>query len=512
MRLASKTRVPWGVAAASLVLAGTMTLVAAAPASAQTAPSPNPLSNLLPNLLGPLAPLVSPAAPAQAPASSSGGSSAAKPATSGGSSTSGSSAALNAAIPSNVEDKCGPAPVPLVFNRTPGRTTQQLIAEAQNDAPAGTTVQQELVDIAAPFPVAGSAHYQDDWGAWRTTPCPHLHQGNDIFAPAGTPAVAPENGVLVREDYEAVGGNSYYFAGDDGYSFYGAHLASFAPGLHGGEHVTAGTVLGYVGNTGDAAGGPTHLHFELFAPGKAWGTPEDPKFWLDAALNTAITKAGGVVNTAPDSVAAQAAPGQAQINAGSLMSSVVLAGGHIISQPTVPVVFLVLVLLAVLVVSQTRTFKVAGELRRSRSEAAVPTFLVGGTAGLVAASEEATPRRRGRRRGVEEEPAVDTGPLPPWAAMGQTVAPPPPKQSLKERASERMNRLTTTLDAKASSRASGPGRDEAGSGTSPRGGGRGAATSVMERERDKSPRASWTPPGSSSANGKRGGSPFSRKP
>ncbi len=31
-----------------------------------------------------------------------------------------------------------------------------------------------------------------------------------------------------------------------------------------GDHVTTQTILGYVGNTGNAAGGPTHLHFGVY--------------------------------------------------------------------------------------------------------------------------------------------------------------------------------------------------------------------------------------------------------
>ncbi|MGH2718949.1 MAG: hypothetical protein ACRDJU_10250, partial [Actinomycetota bacterium] len=213
MRRASKMRAPlglasWGVAAATL-LAGVVVLVTAPPAAAQTAPAPSPASNPLANLLNPLLqPLLqpSPAAPA-APATGSGGT---QPAGKSATAQSSQNAALNAKIPGNLEAPCGPSPVPLVFNRTAPRTSQQLVAEAQADAPPGTTIQQELVKIAAPFPVAGSAHYMDDWGQMRTTPCPHLHQGNDVFAPGGTPAVAPENGILVRFSSEAAGGLCYY--------------------------------------------------------------------------------------------------------------------------------------------------------------------------------------------------------------------------------------------------------------------------------------------------------------
>jgi murein DD-endopeptidase MepM/ murein hydrolase activator NlpD len=68
----------------------------------------------------------------------------------------------------------------------------------------------------------------------------------------------------------AITGNGYYLRGDDGTVYYGAHLDSYvaAPG-----RVGVGTVIGHVGNTGDAATTPTHLHFEIKPGG---GAPVDP--------------------------------------------------------------------------------------------------------------------------------------------------------------------------------------------------------------------------------------------
>jgi hypothetical protein len=215
-----------------------------------------------------------------------------------------------------------------------------------------------------------------------------------------------------RYGFESVGGNSVYFMGDDGYGLYGAHLQSFAPGLRTGAHVDAGTVLGFVGNTGDASGGTPHLHFQLYPPGHAWGSPVDPKSWLDDMLNRAISHAGGVVPVEGfEAPAPQAAPG---VNVGGLMNSVLLAGGHIISQPTVPVLLFVLLVVGTLCIAHTRTFKLAAELRRSRSRATVPTFLVGGTAGMVQAAHTSRPSRRDRRK-AEEAAAALADERPVWA-------------------------------------------------------------------------------------------------
>ncbi|HEY2665321.1 MAG TPA: peptidoglycan DD-metalloendopeptidase family protein [Actinomycetota bacterium] len=381
-------------------------LVVVGPAFAQPAPTPapNPLESLLPNLLAPLAPILNPSQ--KAPAAPGGGSPAQARPNSGGAGTT----QAPPPIPTQVEVHCGPVPVPLVFARTAPRTTQPLLAAAAKVTPPGGNAQATMMQVAAPFPLAGSASYRDDWGEPRTTPCPHLHQGNDIFANFGTPFVAPEGGVVARYGFEGVGGNSVYYMGDDGYGFYGAHLQGFAPGLKTGAHVDAGTLLGFVGNTGDAAGGSPHLHFQLYPPGHAWGTPVDPKSWLDNALNTAIAHAGGVVPVEglEGVPVPQGTPG---VNVGSLMNSVLLAGGHIISQPTVPVVLFVLLVLGALLIAQTRTFKVAAELRRSRSRASVPTFLVGGTAGLV---RPAKPSRRERRNAAEAAAALADD-RPVWA-------------------------------------------------------------------------------------------------
>jgi murein DD-endopeptidase MepM/ murein hydrolase activator NlpD len=86
--------------------------------------------------------------------------------------------------------------------------------------------------------------------------------GNDILAPRGTPVVASVSGVVTHRS-GAVSGLAYYLDGDDGTEYFGAHLDSFRSS----GRVSAGTIVGTVGNTGDAAGGPPHLHFEMHPGG-----------------------------------------------------------------------------------------------------------------------------------------------------------------------------------------------------------------------------------------------------
>jgi LysM repeat protein len=106
-------------------------------------------------------------------------------------------------------------------------------------------------------PVAAPTRFIDDFGAPRSGG--RRHEGIDLLAPRGTPVVASVSGVMVRHD-QPRGGRAFYLRGDDGLTYYGAHLASF---VHGDGRVRIGEIIGTVGDSGNAAGGPTHLHFEI---------------------------------------------------------------------------------------------------------------------------------------------------------------------------------------------------------------------------------------------------------
>ena len=116
-------------------------------------------------------------------------------------------------------------------------------------------------------PVQGSRAFTNDWGQPRSGG--RRHQGTDILSPRGTPVVASVAGT-VRGHNSRLGGISYYLHGVDGHTYFGTHLQSLS-GASG--RVAAGTVVGYVGNTGNARGGPTHLHFEIHPGG---GRPVNP--------------------------------------------------------------------------------------------------------------------------------------------------------------------------------------------------------------------------------------------
>jgi len=114
-------------------------------------------------------------------------------------------------------------------------------------------------------PVADGA-FINDYGFPRGVD--RLHQGNDLFAPRGTPVRAPVGGRVEVAD-NPVGGLSVRLYGADGHRYYLAHLdrrGAIGP-------VEAGAVLGYVGSSGNAASTPPHLHFEIRPGG---GDPVNP--------------------------------------------------------------------------------------------------------------------------------------------------------------------------------------------------------------------------------------------
>lgn len=95
------------------------------------------------------------------------------------------------------------------------------------------------------------------------------HEGQDIFAPRGTPVLSATEGYILKIGENNLGGQTVSVIGTGGRTYYYAHLDSYAPQIAEGNHVTRQTLLGYVGTTGNASGTPPHLHFGVYAPGGA---------------------------------------------------------------------------------------------------------------------------------------------------------------------------------------------------------------------------------------------------
>jgi murein DD-endopeptidase MepM/ murein hydrolase activator NlpD len=112
-------------------------------------------------------------------------------------------------------------------------------------------------------PVGQPRAFTDDFGAPR--PGGRRHQGIDMMAPPGTPIYAAQSGRFEQNSNPLGGTGALVFADNGDYTYY-AHMSAYA-GVPNETHVGAGTMIGHVGDTGDAMS--YHLHFEYHPGGGA---------------------------------------------------------------------------------------------------------------------------------------------------------------------------------------------------------------------------------------------------
>jgi murein DD-endopeptidase MepM/ murein hydrolase activator NlpD len=115
-------------------------------------------------------------------------------------------------------------------------------------------------------PVNGPVGFGDTWGAPRSGG--RRHQGVDMIGARGLPLVAVVDG-FVQQKTNSLGGNAVWLSGADGNKYYYAHLDSWGAA----GSVTAGTVIGTLGDTGNARFSIPHLHFEIHPGGGAAVNP-----------------------------------------------------------------------------------------------------------------------------------------------------------------------------------------------------------------------------------------------
>jgi hypothetical protein len=130
------------------------------------------------------------------------------------------------------------------------------------------------------FPVAGEVTWTDTWHAPRGGG--RLHEGQDLMGEKGLPVVAADDGVVTYlQKGHASAGHWLRLLADDGWIYSYIHLNNdspgtddgqasddqiFGPGIAQGVRVTAGQVLGYLGDSGNAESSGAHLHFEMKDP------------------------------------------------------------------------------------------------------------------------------------------------------------------------------------------------------------------------------------------------------
>ena len=150
------------------------------------------------------------------------------------------------------------------------RVDEAVVLRVQPELLASGTVAVAVeTDPSLGFPVAGADEgvIRSRWGAARDGGA-RTHEGVDLFADRGTPVVAARAGRVMRVQETPIGGRVVWLRPDgEDVSLYYAHLDTqrVAPGAR----VAAGDTLGTVGNTGNAASTPPHLHFGVYGRGGA---------------------------------------------------------------------------------------------------------------------------------------------------------------------------------------------------------------------------------------------------
>ncbi|MGZ8692092.1 MAG: M23 family metallopeptidase [Gaiellaceae bacterium] len=152
------------------------------------------------------------------------------------------------------------------------------------------------------FPVVGKAQYIDDFGAPRGG---GSHQGNDLMAAKRSPAVAAEAGKVKYWTTSGAAGCMLYLYGESGTTYLYIHLNNdltmrndnrgkcvngTAYAVKNGAKVAAGQQIAYVGDSGDANGGSSHLHFEVHPGG---GRAVSPYPYLQKAYRLLFTAKAG---------------------------------------------------------------------------------------------------------------------------------------------------------------------------------------------------------------------------
>ena len=115
-------------------------------------------------------------------------------------------------------------------------------------------------------PVQGGASFIDSWGFPRSGG--RRHKGVDMFAARGTPVVAVVDG-RIKFSSNSLGGRSTHLYSDNGTVYYYTHLDGHPGNISSGQRVAKGTVVGFVGNSGNARYTSPHNHFEIRPNGRA---------------------------------------------------------------------------------------------------------------------------------------------------------------------------------------------------------------------------------------------------
>ncbi len=168
----------------------------------------------------------------------------------------------------------------------------------------------EVRDITLPVPAEavgsradGGVYWSDTYGACRSG-CSRSHEGVDMLGPKLTPLIAANDGYISWMRADSGSGNNLVITDDDGWEYHYIHINNDSPGTDDGANpieyafsgriadawesgewrnlrVTAGEVVAFMGDSGNAEGCCSHLHFEIVNPS---GANINPTPSVDAAL------------------------------------------------------------------------------------------------------------------------------------------------------------------------------------------------------------------------------------
>jgi murein DD-endopeptidase MepM/ murein hydrolase activator NlpD len=177
-----------------------------------------------------------------------------------------------------------PTPLPVPSIDPPSVTAAEI-----NTNQVQNTINSDAPPTALMIPVVGikREQLQDTFNAARSEG--RVHNAIDIMAQAGTPVVAAADGEIAKFfDSERGGITIYQFSADRKFVYYYAHLQKRANNLAEKDFVRRGTVIGYVGDSGNSGAGNYHLHFGITIssdPNRHWeGTDVNPYPLLKDAL------------------------------------------------------------------------------------------------------------------------------------------------------------------------------------------------------------------------------------
>lgn len=139
----------------------------------------------------------------------------------------------------------------------------------------------------------------DTWGDARSNG--RTHEGIDIIVSRGEFIVSPTDAVVTTIDDSGNGGKNVSTINPGGERYYYAHLDDFAENLKERQILKAGDLIGYVGDTGNARGGPTHLHFGIYADDRRGALNPFPRLTTEFSLPERINAFTKILNDSEDS-------------------------------------------------------------------------------------------------------------------------------------------------------------------------------------------------------------------